>query len=516
MEILSGFVTLFSDPITVVLVFAAALVGIIVGATPGLTTAAAIAMLVPLTFFLEPLQALAFLYVIGKSGRYGGSIAAILFNTPGTAAAAATAQDGYPLSRAGKTGKALKTSAVASVFGDFLGDMLLIFGAVAVVSLTSGFGPPEFFALYIAAFVIISSVIGSSVSKGLISAAAGAFVAMIGIDAMEGTPRLDFGHPAFHAGISLVPVLIGMFVLSEIALQVESASGNNKQKDANPTVLAVDDGFTFGDFKRCLPVMLRSSGIGAFIGLMPGLGSSVAAFAAYGAEKRRAKNPGEWGKGAMEGIAAPESANNAVNGPTMIPMLALGIPGGTIAAILMGVFLIHGITIGPGIFDSSSDLVYGLFASGLVGIAVYGLIGYHGSSIIGRIVARVPIRLIYPYIFLICFVSAFSTRTNIFDVFVMAAAGFLGYLMRKHGYSTAAFIIAFVLAGGAEEAFRQSLMLSDDGVWIFLERPIAVAFLAIGALILGHRAWQNRRESIAAAGGRENTLVDSARHKSRT
>ncbi len=507
MEILSGFVTLFSDPIAVVLVFAAALIGIIVGATPGLTTAAAIAMLVPLTFFLEPLQALAFLYVIGKSGRYGGSIAAILFNTPGTAAAAATAQDGYPLSCAGKTGKALKTSAVASVFGDFLGDMLLIFGAVAVVSLTSGFGPPEFFALYLAAFVIISSVIGSSVTKGLISAAAGAFVAMIGIDAMEGTPRLDFGHPAFHAGISLVPVLIGMFVLSEIALKVESTSGNNRQNDENSTALPLDNSFSFDEFKSCLPVMLRSSGIGAFIGLMPGLGSSVAAFAAYGAEKRRAKNADEWGKGAIAGIAAPESANNAVNGPTMIPMLALGIPGGTIAAILMGVFLIHGITIGPSIFESSSKLVFGLFASGLVGIAVYGLIGYYGSSVIGNVVARVPIRLIYPYIFLTCFISAFSTRTNIFDVFIMAAAGLLGYLMRKQGYSTAAFIIAFVLARGAEEAFRQSLLLSNEGALIFLQRPVAVAFFAIGALILGSRIWQNQRGKLSrrnlygAAGG---------------
>ena len=498
MEIISGFATLFSDPVAVGLVFAAAFIGVIVGATPGLTTAAAIAMLVPLTFFLEPLQALAFLYVIGKSGRYGGSIAAILFNTPGTAAAAATAQDGYPLSRAGKTGKALKTSAVASVFGDFLGDLLLIFGAAAVVSLTSGFGPPEFFALYIAAFVIIGTVIGTSITKGLISAAAGAFVAMIGIDAMEGSPRLEFGHPAFHAGISLVPVLIGMFVLSEIALKVESSVSKRRPGELDQAT-PVDGRFTFREFRRCVPVMLRSSTIGAFIGLMPGLGSSVAAFAAYGAEKRRAKNPERWGNGVIEGIAAPESANNAVNGPTMIPMLALGVPGGTIAAILMGVFLIHGITIGPNIFDSSSVLVYGLFASGLLGIVVYGLIGYFGSSLIGKFVALVPIRLIYPYIFLTCFVSAFSNRANVFDVYVMVAAGFLGYLMRKNGYSTAAFIIAFVLARGAEEAFRQSLLLSNDAAWVFLQRPVAIAFFAIGALILGSRIWQNLRRKRGAA-----------------
>lgn len=493
MEIISGFVTLFGDPLAVALVFVAALTGVIVGATPGLTTAAAIAMLVPLTFFLEPLQALAFLYVIGKSGRYGGSIAAILFNTPGTAAAAATSQDGYPMRRAGKAGKALKISAASSVCGDFAGDVLLIFGAALVVALTSGFGPPEFFALYVAAFVIIGSVIGSSVLKGLISAAAGALVAMIGVDTMEGAPRLDFGIAAFHAGIALVPVLIGMFVLSEIALQLEAAAKKVKSDNPEIGVAPGGDELTFKEFLRCLPVIVRSSGIGVFVGLMPGLGSSVAAFAAYGAEKRRAKNSDEWGSGAIEGVAAPEAANNAVNGPTMIPMLALGVPGGTIAAILMGVFLIHGITIGPNIFETSSALVYGLFASGLVGMAVYGLIGYYGGPLIGKLVALAPIRLIYPYIFLTCFVSAFSTRASVFDVYVMAAAGFLGYLMRKHGYSTAAFIIAFVLARGAEEAFRQSLLLSDAGSAIFLNRPVALAFFAVGAVILGGRIVRSRR-----------------------
>lgn len=499
MEIISGFVTLFSDPVAVGLVIAAALVGVIVGATPGFTTAAAIAMLVPLTFFLEPLQALAFLYVIGKSGRFGGSIAAILFNTPGTAAAAATALDGNALCRAGKTGKALKTAAVASVFGDVLGDLLLIFGALTIVMLTSGFGPPEYSALYLAAFIIVSSVIGSSIVKGLISAAAGALVAMIGIDPIEGTPRLDFGYTELHAGISLVPLLIGMFVLSEIAVQVESAANNNKRNESDPTTAPDGNSLSFREFRRCIPVMLRSSGIGMVVGLLPGLGSSVAAFTAYGTEKRRAKNSGEWGTGIIEGVAAPESANNAVSGPTMIPLLALGVPGSTIAAILMGVFLIHGITIGPTIFDNSSALVFGLFASGLVGIALYGLIGYYGSSLIGRVVARIPTRLIYPYIFLTCFVSAFAARSNVFDVFVMAVAGFLGYVMRKQGYSTAAFIIAFVLARGAEEAFRQSLLLSNAGVWIYAERPIAIAFLAVAALTLGSRIWQNSRKDRGAA-----------------
>lgn len=507
MDIIAGFGTLFGDPTLVALVVFAAIAGIFIGATPGLTTAAAIAMLVPLTFFMDPLPALAVLYVIGKSGRYGGSIAAILFNTPGTAAAAATSWDGYPMARAGKAGKALRISVTSSATADFLGDMVLIFGASVVVALTSGFGPPEFFALYVAAFLIISTIIGSSIIKGVISAAAGAMLAMVGVDAMEGSPRLDFGIPEFHAGITLIPVLVGMFVLAEIAVQLETASKNPNSGPPTKGARDTDDKLTLVEYIRLLPVIIRSSVIGAIIGLMPGLGSSVAAFAAYGVEKRRARNSEKWGTGVKEGIAAPEAGNNAVNGPEMVPTLALGVPGGTISAILMGVFLIHGITIGPNVLETSGKIVYGLFAAGLVGIAVYGLVGFFGAPLIGRLVAMVPIRLVYPYIFLTCFISAYSARTNVFDVLVMAGAGFIGYLMRKHGYSTAAFIIAFVLARGAEEAFRQSLLLSESGARIFLERPIALAFFFVATLMLGSRILQNRR---VRARPRENSQTQIA------
>ncbi|MDE0537826.1 MAG: tripartite tricarboxylate transporter permease [Rhodospirillales bacterium] len=498
MDILTGFATLFSDPVTLGFVVLAAFTGVIVGAIPGLTSAAAIAMLVPATFFMQPLPALAFLYVIGKSGRFGGSISAILFNTPGTAAAAATQIDGHPMYRAGKAGKAMKTAATASMFGDFLGDLLLIFAAVWIASFTEGLGPPELFAVYLTAFIVISSVVGSSIIKGLISTAAGIIIATIGTDPISATARLDFGILNFQSGMSLVPLLIGMFVLSEIALQLEQSKGGSgsivlRESDKS------DNTFTFAELRRCLPVMMRSSVIGAVIGILPGLGSSVAAFASYGEAKRRAKNREEWGTGIVEGIAAPESANNAVSGPTMIPLLALGVPGSTIAAILMGVFLIHGIPIGPQIFITSRELVFGLFAAGLLGIGIYGLIGFFGSSFIGRMIAKVPTRLIYPYIFLTCFVSAYAARTSVFDVFIMCVAGLLGYLMRKNGYSTAAFIIAFVLARGAEETLRQSLILTNDGALIFLQRPIALLFFAFGALVVAARLWQKYRSRTRTA-----------------
>lgn len=494
-DLLNGFATLFADPLALTFVLAAAFVGVIVGATPGLTSAAAIAMLVPVTLYMEPLHALAALVVIAKAGRFGGSIAAIMFNTPGTAAAAATTIDGNPLSQNGKPGKALKTAAVASAIGDFIGDLLLIFGAVWIASLTEKFGPAEYFAVYLSAFLVISTVIGSSIIKGLIATGAGIVVAMIGPDAMEGTTRLSFGVFELGAGLHLVPLLIGMFVVAELAIQLENQAKSGGETSVLGKLVPGGDRLTLPEFRRIFPIICRSSVVGSLVGILPGLGSSVAAFAAYGQEKSRAKNKNEWGNGAIEGVAAPEAANNAVSGPSMIPLLALGIPGSTIAAIILGVFLIHGIQVGPGIFenDRSREIVFGFFAAGLLGIFAYFLIGFFGAGLIGRLIASVPVKLIFPYIFLTCFVSAYAARSNVFDVFVMCVAGFFGYLMRKGRFSTAAFLIAFVLAKEAEFRFRQSLVLSNDGILIYLEKPVALAFLGIALAVLALQIYRNQK-----------------------
>ena len=233
--------------------------------------------------------------------------------------------------------------------------------------------------------------------------------------------------------------------------------------------------------------MVRSSAIGAFIGMMPGLGSAVACFVAYGEEKRRSKNKKLWGTGIVEGVAAPESANNAVSGPTMIPLLTLGIPGSTIAAILIGVFLIHGIQVGPTIFATSKELVYGLFACGLLGIVTYGIIGYFFGPLLGRIIAVLSPNMIYPFVLITGFIAAYSARQSLFDVGLAILFGVIGYLLRLTGYSLPALLIAFVLARNAEEAFRQSLLLSEQGIGIFLNRPIAIAFFVVGLLVLFFR-----------------------------
>ncbi len=488
MEIFAGLLTVFSDPWVCIWIVAGALIGMVVGAIPGLTSAAAIAMLVPVTFYMEPLSALAFLYVIGKSGRYGGSIAAILFNTPGTAAAAATQIDGFPLSQKGLSSKAMKVATVSSAIGDFTGDVLLILfvGFIARVALM--LGPPELFSIYFAAFVVIGSVIGDSILRGLASAALGIVIAMIGLDPITSQDRLTFEFYQLSGGVPLVPIIIGMFVFAEVFAQLEK---RDRKVEAFHDPLRDDKAanrLTWAEYRPCLPHVFRSSFIGAFIGMLPGLGSSIAAFISYGEGKRRAANADKWGKGALEGVAAPEAANNAVSGPSMAPLLTLGIPGSTIAAILISVFHIHGFQLGPTLFLTSREIIYSLFAAGLVGIVAYGIIGYYGAAYVGRMILKIPTRILYPLIFLTSFVSAYAARGSLFDVWIMMIAGVAGWLMRKHGFNPPAFIISFVLARGAEEAFRQSLRLSDDGLMIFVQRPVAAVFIVIGVFVILMRA----------------------------
>ncbi|WP_298922177.1 tripartite tricarboxylate transporter permease [uncultured Roseobacter sp.] len=500
MEIFPALFSVITDPTLLFAIVLAAAVGMIVGATPGLTASAAIAMLLPITFYMPPLFALAFLYVIGKSGRYGGSVAAILFNTPGTAASAATQIDGYPLARAGKAGKAMKVATISSVIGDLMGDIMLVVGVGFIAAIALKLGPPETFAIYFAAFVVIGSVIGKSIVKGLASALLGILVAMVGLDPISSEERYTFGSFDLSNGIGLVPLMIGVFVLGEVFSQLEErkkAKGDIKENESDPTGHTL----TYEEYKPCIPHAVRGGFIGAGIGVLPGLGSAIAAFISYGEGKRRAKNSEQWGKGALEGVAAPEAANNAVSGPSMAPLLTLGIPGSTIGAILLGVFLIHGIQVGPTLFLTDKELVYQLFACGMLGILAYGIIGYFGATQVARLILKVPVNVLYPLIFMTAFVASYSARGSMFDVTVMTIAGFVGWLMRKYDFNVAAFVISFVLAKGAEETFRQSLLMSDGGALIFVERPIAAAFLLLGLAAMGFRIRSILKERQVADGG---------------
>ena len=492
--IIQGFATLFSGWGPVSFAVLGTVIGLMAGALPGLSGGAVIALLIPITFYMDTLSALAFIYTISKSADFGGSIPAILFNTPGTPQASATQLEGYPLAQQGKQGKAMRMAVIASAMGDTFSETLLITSSAYIAVYASKMGPPEYTAVYFCAFVIISSLIGTSIIKGLLSTLLGILIALIGFDPITAEERYDFGIDYLLDGVTLVPVLLGVFVMSEVIHQVSdrlAMKGNRTiaRKSDKPE----DNRVTWPEFKRCLPVIAKSTGSGTIIGMLPGIGASVACFVAYAEAKRTSKNPENWGKGELAGVAACEAANNATSGANLIPLLTLGIPGSTSAALLAGVMLIHGITIGPSVFESDGQTIYGLFASGLLCIFTYLVMGYWGSGLVGRMIAVVPAQMIYPFIFITCFVASYALRQALFDLAVMMVFGIVGYIMKRFGYSVPAFIIAFILAGGAERSLRQSMMLDEDGALIFLERPIALAFFAIGILTIVLRVRQQRR-----------------------
>jgi len=492
--IIDGFETLFASWSPVFFAILGTLIGLLAGAIPGLSSSATIALLMPVTFYMDTLAALAFIYTIGKSADFGGSIPAILFNTPGTPQASATQQEGYPLTLQGKQGKALRMAVLASAQGDICSELLLIFTAAFIATYAAAMGPPEYVGVYFCAFVIIGSVIGDSIVKGLISTLLGILMSLIGFDAITGEPRYDFGFDYLLEGVALVPVLLGLFVLSEVFVQIEdriSMTGDQTiaPKSANPE----DNRVTWAEYKRCLPVIYRSTGIGTVIGMLPGIGASVACFVAYAEARRVSKNKDTWGKGEIEGIAAAEASNNATSGANLIPLLTLGIPGSTSAALLAGVMLIHGVTIGPSVFVTSHDIIYGLFASGILCIFTYLIVGYWGSGFVGRLIGLIPARMIYPFIFVTCFVASYALHQAIFDMYVMTIFGVVGYLMKRFGFSVAAFIIAFILGSGAEAAVRQSMLLDDSGALIFLQRPVALLFIFAGFATIALRIWQMQK-----------------------
>jgi putative tricarboxylic transport membrane protein len=368
------------------------------------------------------------------------------------------------------------------------------------------------------AFVVIGSVVSDSIIKGILSTLFGGVVGLIGEDVITGQFKMTMGIDELESGMALVPLLIGVFVISEVIIQAEK-SAKVKMIDLAPEgdVDSTNHYFTWPEFKRCVPLMFRSSIYGSLIGMMPGLGSSVACFVAYGEEKRRAKNKNDWGTGVVEGVAAPESANNAVSGPSMIPLLTLGIPGSTIAAVLIGMFLVNGLQPGPTIFSSdttvsyfvpstkdffeitSREYIFAVFAAGLVGIAAYSLIGYFGAPLVGRIIAFLPTQYLYPFIFMTALGASYSSRASIWDVGFALLFGVIGYAMRRTNFSAAAFIIAFVLTASMEESFRQSMIIADNGLWIFLnfeyqgKFSYAPIFLLIGLGVVLLRSWSTYR-----------------------
>lgn len=496
----------FSDVLTIwnlLFVIGGVVVGQLVGAVPGIGPIMAMAIAIPFTFGLDPLTAIAFLVGINKGGLVGGAVPAVLINTPGTPDAAATAMDGYPLSRQGKQLKATKMALFASVTGDTFSDLVLITVSAPLAVLALMMGPIEVFALVVFAFCVISGLIGESVVKGLIATTLGLFFATVGTDPENATPRFIFGNYELYDGLPLISVAIGMLVISEILRRLASHSGAvGAAVKAPMSEDLADQRISWAEYWSCRYVMLRGAVIGTILGALPGIGSTAAAFMSYAATKSAAKDPETFGKGNIKGIAAAESANSAVVGANLIPLLTLGIPGSVGAALIVSAFMIHGIQPGPLLFQEQGRLIYGLFGAMVMSNFVNLWIGQLGLRLWVRVVSA-PESLVFASALLLCIVGVSMSTGGIFGVGVMLAFALLGYVMILIGYSVVIFIIAFFLGPQFEMSIAQSLALMNGDISRIVNYPIALLLLGLSALVTGAIAFNRFQQAKA----KRNTLI---------
>jgi putative tricarboxylic transport membrane protein len=482
-----------------------ATLGVVIGALPGLTAAMAVAVLLPIAFFVEPVLGIPFLLAITKGAIFGGSIPAILLNTPGTGAAAATVLDGYPLARQGKARKALELALYSSAIGDTFSDIVTIFVAGAFAAIALLVGPPEYFAIFLFSFAIISCVTGNSVIRGLMAAALGLFISSIGLDPLNGVQRFTFGSVDMSGGISFIAMIIGIFALSEVFLYGEKSLRDRRLEEARSLQIVRGKGnppLTLREFRDCGRTIARSAVVGTVIGTIPGIGQVVSAFVCYALAKRRSKEPERFGKGSLEGVAAAETGNNAVNGSSLIPLLSFGIPGDVVTAVLFAAFMIQGLRPGPRLFEDHGAVVYSILFAMLLCNVVLLLIGFLSLRYVA-LIAQVPRRIIFPVMAALCVVGSFALNNSLFDVQVLLFFGVVGYFLRKFDFPLAPLIITFILGRQFESSLGQSLILGDGNLTIFLSRPISLAFIVLAAGIL---VWGTRRRSPVPAVGEERQI----------
>ncbi|MBW2308558.1 MAG: tripartite tricarboxylate transporter permease [Deltaproteobacteria bacterium] len=452
--------------------------GITVGAIPGLTGNMAVAILLPITFYIPPWVSIPMLVGIHKGSIYGGSISAILLGVPGTPAAAATMMDGFALAKQGKGKKALKIALYASVMADTLSDLVLIFVCVPLASVALKFGPPEYTALILFALTIVAAISGDSLIKGLASGALGLLVATVGLDPIMANPRFDFGLVELSTGFSLVPVIIGVLALSQMLVQAESSFRKSSESFLPDSGNPDDSNISRAEFRGCLRSIFRGAAIGTAIGALPGIGTSPSAFLSYSQARKGSKNPEMFGKGALEGVAAAEAGNNAVLGANLIPLLSLGIPGDVNAAILLGAFVIHGMTPGPMLIKEHSPFIYALFGGLLLANIANIIIGYQLLRV-ATLITRISRSILIPTVLILCLTGSYLFNKSLFDIWVTLGFGIVGYFMIKIGFSPVAFVIAFILEPLFELSFRQSMLISHGDIYVFFTRPLSVTFIIL-------------------------------------
>lgn len=455
------------------------IMGVAVGVLPGLGSVIGITMVLPFTFSMDQIPALALMLGIYCGSVYGGSISAIMINTPGTPQAAATALDGFPMAQRGDADLAIGWATAASVFGGLFSVLVLIIAAPQLAAFSLNFTAIEYFALGIFALICIANVSRGAMAKGLLAGAIGLFLATIGVDHVTGDMRFTFGSFEMTAGISLIPAIVGLFALSEVFIR---ASESNVVKE----LVTHKVGFRLPPWSEWRPrlwLLLKSCTIGSFVGTLPGTGAATAAFIAYGEAKRSAPHKEKLGTGEPDGLVAAESANNAVTGSAMVPTLALGIPGDPVTAVMLGTFIVHGLTPGPRLFTENLDLVYAVFLILVVVNILMFFVGALGAQIFTRALL-VPEPLLMTMVTVIAIVGAYGVRGNPLDLATAFLAGVGGFILRKGGFPLAPLVIGMVLSQMIENSLRQGLLLTRGSFVAFFERPIALTLFIITAAML--------------------------------
>jgi len=475
MDMLGGLLAVL-EPTTLLLICGGTIVGVLVGALPGLSSSMAVALLLPFTIYLEPIQAIAMLAALYCAGTFGGSITAILINAPGAPPAAATAFDGYPMAKRGEAGRALGMAAVSSVIGGIFSLFVLILAAPLLANIAYKFGPPEYFALTIFGLSMLAAIGGKGAVKNLIGGAFGVLLATFGVDLLTGVERFTFGIPELYEGVNFIPILIGLFAMAELLEQAGEKARRLERYSMKAMTLP-----SRADFKKVWKTILRSSGIGTFIGILPAEGSTVAAMVGYNEAKRWSPNKDNFGNGEIEGVAGPEAANNAATGGAMVPTLALGIPGSATAAVILGGLQIHGLRPGPFLFENQPTLLYAIFFAMFIANIVFLIFGLAGAKYFARI-SLVPRHFLWPTVFCLCVVGSYGAGQSLVDVYIMLLAGLAGFFLKRANFSPAPIIMGLVLGHLVESSLGQSLILFDQNVWQFLTRPIALFFFVLATL----------------------------------
>ncbi len=453
--------------------------GIIVGAIPGLTSDLGIILCIPITYGMNSVTAILMLLAIYCGGTYGGSITAILINTPGTSANAATLFDGYPMTQKGEAHKALSMAITASTIGGLFSAVVLLFAAPQIAKVTLLFGPPEYLALAVFGLSVIAGVSNKNLLKGLIGVCLGIFISTIGMDSISGTARFTFDNIYMMRGIPLIIALMGLFAISEIMMK----SSYNPKEDAASlkSYNIIKQKISKQEYKRCIRPITIGSIIGVIIGATPGTGGGLAAFIAYDQAKRTSRHPESYGQGEIEGVAVTEAANNGATGATMVPMLTLGVPGDGATAILLGAFMIHGMIPGPSLFREQGDILYAIMIGLLVINAAMFIMGKFFIKAYAQI-TKVPYELLAAVVLTFCSAGAYSTNNSIYDVYFIIIFGIFAWFLRRMDFQLAPVLLGIVLGPLAELNYRRSLVMSDGSLGIFVTRPISLVFLTISVL----------------------------------